>query len=309
VDDISKIIVASRLNDELKSHLRLEGEVIYLDEHEVEDYDYSKVDAFIGFSLPKAASVENLKWIHGLGAGVDGILRNKSIQTNTVVTRTIGRFGRKIAEYILGRMLFLTQRIETYETAQEECRWIRDVQPIALFERKVLIYGTGSIGSSVAEVLSKMGVRVYGIARREKSKEFFIEISDKDEEMLKSQKFDWIINTLPLTDLTENYFDEKRFSLMQGGNFINVGRGQSVQTKALLEALRLGNVGHAFLDVTEEEPLPDTSLLWSNRRIHITPHIAAYTDVGEAAKAINETFDKLKKGQPLPNRISVTNQY
>ena len=56
--------------------------------------------------------------------------------------------------------------------------------------------------------------------------------------------------------------------------FINVGRGPSVKTEDLIDALNNGEVGYAGLDVFEEEPLPKDSPLWEMEDVLITPHIS-----------------------------------
>ena len=57
--------------------------------------------------------------------------------------------------------------------------------------------------------------------------------------------------------------------------FINVARGQVVVESALVDALRNGRLKGAGLDVTEVEPLPESSPLWELPNVLITPHVGA----------------------------------
>ena len=58
--------------------------------------------------------------------------------------------------------------------------------------------------------------------------------------------------------------------------FINVGRGDTVDEPALIEALRNGTIAGAGLDVFSQRPLPADSPLWDMPNVFMTPHIAGY---------------------------------
>ncbi len=60
--------------------------------------------------------------------------------------------------------------------------------------------------------------------------------------------------------------------MKEGAYIYNFGRGNSLIAEDLIPALRDGRLGGAFLDVTEEEPLPADSPLWSEANVVITPH-------------------------------------
>src|SRR5438105_715233 len=59
-----------------------------------------------------------------------------------------------------------------------------------------------------------------------------------------------------------------------GARLYNVGRGTTLDQRALLEALRNGRLGAAYLDVFETEPLPPDDPLWTAPNCFITPHTA-----------------------------------
>ena len=59
-----------------------------------------------------------------------------------------------------------------------------------------------------------------------------------------------------------------------GAFFINCGRGSAVVQEELARALKEGRLGGAALDVTDPEPLPETSPLWDVPNLLITPHIS-----------------------------------
>ena len=59
-----------------------------------------------------------------------------------------------------------------------------------------------------------------------------------------------------------------------GARFYNVGRGSTVDERALLEALRSGRIAEAYLDVFETEPLPADHPFWDLPNCYVTPHTA-----------------------------------
>jgi phosphoglycerate dehydrogenase-like enzyme len=88
-----------------------------------------------------------------------------------------------------------------------------------------------------------------------------------------------IVNATPLTPATRGMFDARFFAAVKpGALFINIGRGESVVTDALVAALKSGRVGGAGLDVTDPEPLPARHPLWAMENVIITPHIATSSD-------------------------------
>jgi phosphoglycerate dehydrogenase-like enzyme len=93
---------------------------------------------------------------------------------------------------------------------------------------------------------------------------------------------DVIVDTLPLTAETAGVFDEKVFAAMKPrALFINVGRGKTVVTSALVKALQERRLGGAGLDVTDPEPLPADHPLWRIPNVVITPHVSTESDIGD----------------------------
>jgi len=93
--------------------------------------------------------------------------------------------------------------------------------------------------------------------------------------------------------------------------FVNVGRGKTVDEKALVRSLREGWIRGAALDVFAEEPLPQDSPLWDLPNVVICPHMG--TDTALYAEHITEVVcDNLKRyarGQPLLNVIDQNEGY
>lgn len=100
------------------------------------------------------------------------------------------------------------------------------------------------------------------------------------------QEADFVCLTLPLTAETEGLIGAQQFALMRPETiFINISRGKVVDEKALIEALRSGQIRAAGLDVFEREPLnPDSPLLQLDNVV-ATPHIGSATHETREAMA------------------------
>ena len=77
--------------------------------------------------------------------------------------------------------------------------------------------------------------------------------------------------TLPLTEQTKHLINDERLGLLKPtAVLVNIARGAIVDTGALLRYI--DNLGGAVLDVFEEEPLTESSLLWDKENVILTPH-------------------------------------
>jgi phosphoglycerate dehydrogenase-like enzyme len=140
----------------------------------------------------------------------------------------------------------------------------------------MLVVGLGGIGTEVARLGNALGMRVSGTRNSSRSGPDFVDyVGLSDELNSLAAKADVIVNALPLTDATSGLLDGEFFAtIKEGAIFINVGRGRTVDTGALLGALESGRVSGAGLDVTDPEPLPANHALWQRENVIITPHVA-----------------------------------
>ncbi|WP_274362395.1 D-2-hydroxyacid dehydrogenase [Paenibacillus thermotolerans] len=305
--EISNIIVTGRLYDELRKHIpeHIPQRFRYKAEGDLTEDDFDWADAFVGFRPSPVFIPHRLKWVHALGAGVDGFLQGNDWGTDVVLTRTDITFGEKIAAYCMSYMLRHSQRHSYYERHSKEKLWSSAVIPESLRNRKAVIFGTGSIGTKVAETAACFGMECRGVSRSGADKAPFREVVTPENSGRLLEEADWVINTLPLTSETIHFFDEKRFGSMRGAGFINVGRGSSVVDDALIAALNSGKVTIAVLDVFPQEPLPPSSPYWEHERVIVTPHISAITEPADAARCLLETLERIERGEAPPNQVSI----
>lgn len=96
-----------------------------------------------------------------------------------------------------------------------------------------------------------------------------------------------------------------------GAYFINVGRGKSVVTKDLIDALNTGHLGGAALDVQDPEPLPHEHPLWSTKNIIITPHISAGSSeqMDRFWLLVRENLRRYVNGERMLNVVDIKHGY
>ena len=144
----------------------------------------------------------------------------------------------------------------------------------------MLIVGLGGIGTEIARRAHALGMRVITTRNSSRKGLDFVDYVGLPHEPHKLVKqADVVVNVTPLTSKTTGIFNRKLFRKTKPDvYFINVGRGKSVATKDLINALNSGQIGGAASDMQNPEPLPPDYLLWSAKNIIITPHISAGSD-------------------------------
>ncbi len=160
----------------------------------------------------------------------------------------------------------------------------------------MLVLGYGSIGRALAARLVPFGARVTGVAQHARQDAVTPESLPR---LLPDA--DVVVDLLPLTPATQQFVDAGFFSQMKAGAiFVNAGRGGTVDTSALLDALRTGRI-RAALDVTDPEPLPADHPLWKEPNVLITPHIAGTVARWErrAYRFAGEQIRRYAAGRPL----------
>jgi len=160
-----------------------------------------------------------------------------------------------IAEHVVAMIQTLNRKTHrSYNRVREGNFSLDGLVGFDLHGKTVGIIGTGRIGKVLAKIMTGFGCHVL-LNDLNKDENFATEMgcryTDQDELF---KKADIISLHIPLTPKTRHFIDNNAFSKMKKGvMFINTGRGALIDTKALINALKSGQVGHAGLDVYEEE--------------------------------------------------------
>jgi phosphoglycerate dehydrogenase-like enzyme len=278
------------------------------------------VDGIIGFCSPNMLQQAgaNLRWIHNYAVGMDRCKGHTEQQREGIVFTNNKRLsGPAIAEHTIAMLLALTHNLPGFHEAQRQSKFSRKpASSITFGELKgktLLVVGLGGIGTEIAWRANGLGMRVIATRRSSREGPDFIDKVGLPEELhTLAGQADIIANTLPLTAETTGIFDKAFFdALKPGAIFLSVGRGKSTVTEDLVAALESGRLFGAGLDVTDPEPLPKDSPLWSMPNVIITPHIsAAGPDSQRRSKLIAvENLRRYVAGEPLLNVVDIQQGY
>lgn len=237
-------------------------------------------DVVISQYLPteKLTAATELAWVQATSAGVDHYDFDRFREMGVTLTTASGIHAQPIAEQILGYMLVFERRLHRGMRQQAENRW-EDFQGGELAGKTLGIIGTGAIGQRAAELANAFDMTVIG-TRNDPSTvpDGVSEIFGPDDVHTVLGRSDYVVLACPLTDETHHLIGIKELSSMKSSAvLINVARGEIVNESHLVTALQNGDVRGAALDVTETEPLPQTSPLWSLSNVLVTPHMAGST--------------------------------
>ncbi|MCP8970377.1 D-2-hydroxyacid dehydrogenase [Ectobacillus ponti] len=220
-----------------------------------------------------------LRWLQSWSAGVNAMPLQEMEQQGILLTSANGVHAYPISETIFALMLALTRNIHTYVRQQLQQTWHHGNLSLEIHGKTIGIIGVGAIGSETARLAKAFGMRTLGIRRSGEAAPYVDEMHTLAQLHTILPRCDYVVVTLPLTDETRQLFRAEQFGLMKpNAFFINIGRGELVAERDLLQALQQGEIAGAGLDVFEQEPLPAESPLWGMDNVIVTPHTAGSTE-------------------------------
>lgn len=279
----------------------------------VESLDEAEV--FVNTSSDPAAVPdlpENIQWVQYCFTGVNHLIEAGIIRSDGVPwCNSAGAFAKPVAESALGLLLSQAHHHKAFALAKswwvakeldESQAWLYDQQG----PTRVLIVGAGGIGKQLIAYLRPFGVHITAVNRSGRAVEgadVTIPIERVDQDWGEA---DFVINILPATAATEHFFDAEIFRAMKDSAvFVNVGRGSTVVTDDLVEALREGSIAGAGLEVVDPEPLPEGHPLYDLPNATMTPHMGASFQVAEhhMGAIFNANAAAWERGEPMPTRV------
>ncbi len=230
-----------------------------------------------------------LQWLQIHSAGADRPIYGELRGRNITITTASGANAEPVAQMAVTGVLALARRLPVLMDAQRRRSWeplLGARAPSDLRGQSALIVGMGPIGQEVARLLKALRMRVIGMRRTPALCENLDEVVAYDALERVLPQTDWLILACPLTDTTRRLIDERRLALLpRGAHLVNVSRGEVVVEADVTAALGSGQLGGAFLDVFEKEPLSPDSALWAMPNVIISPHTAGHTTGHYAAVA------------------------
>lgn len=284
---------------------------------EVKSGDEAAIDYALVWKQKRGslANLPNLKVIFSLGAGVDHVFHDDLVPDLPIVRTISPDLTMRMSEYVVWQVLDHHRLGPKYRAQQLKKIWREDRRQPAANEVTVGIMGLGVLGRDAAEKLKTIGFNVSGWSRRPQNLEGVSTYHGKDglAEFLKV--VDILVCLLPLTPDTKGILSMAVFGRMKEEGplgapiVINAGRGGLQNEADILAALERGLLSAVSLDVFETEPLPETSPLWLNPKVTITPHAAASSSANALTPEIVKMIEDYEHDGTLSNLVDREKQY
>lgn len=289
-------------------------EFIYY-EKRIEDVETLKersrdADILMLANLPLPAEVitgcPSLKMISVAFTGVDHIALDTCREKGIIVSNCAGYSTNSVAELAVGMMISVSRFLLPCDQATREGKTRAGLIGNDLAGKTVGIVGTGAIGMQVARICRAIGCELIAYSRteREEARELGIHYMPLEDLMARA---DIVSVHVPSTSDTRKLINAEMIARMKDSAIlINTARGAIVDSEALAEALREGNIRGAGIDVFEmEPPIPFVHPLLNTPNVILAPHVAFATEEAFEKRAVL-VFDNISSwlsGKPV-NRVS-----
>jgi len=295
--------------------------VVHLQDYSGVTAELLDTDIFVGWSLrpQQLASAPKLKWLHSTAAGVAQLMYPELRVSGIAVTNASGVHTIPIAEHVIGLLLALAHRFPSafrHQAArhwgQQEI-WNEPIRPRELRGATLLVVGLGAIGSEVARLARAMGMRVLAVTRSgHAAPELAVRVAPASALDALLSEADFVVLAAPETMETRHLINAARLAKMKSTAYlVNVARGSLVDEAELVAALRARRIAGAALDVAAEEPLPESSPLWTLENCFITPHLSGASDSlwERQGELLFDNLDRWFSGRELRNRVDPARGY
>lgn len=287
-------------------------------------------------TLPEPERVPRLRWVQLHFAGVEDVV-TQPLARRVPVTNASGVHSTAIAEWTLATILARSRRLPLAFGLQQQSVWPKDrwglFVPAELRGATIGIVGYGAIGREIGRLCAAFGMSVIGLRRgyttpvrsganTDRPRWVAPDLRDLPPAPARIESIDALPDVLPLCDVvvlalpltvvTEHLFNSAMLQHMKPGSLlVNIGRGGVIDEPALVAGLATGRPGAAALDVFAEEPLPDSSPLWSAPNVIITPHVSGFSPRYDerAMTLFADNLARFQKGEPLFNLVDVDAGY
>lgn len=256
----------------------------------------------LGLSAEQMAALPALRLIAVNGVGVDAVDLPEARRRGIKVTTTPDVLSLAVAEMALGLALAAGRRIAEGDRFIRSGAWADNGKlalGMSVLERRAGILGYGRIGRKLADLLRGMGMEVLYTARSEKPGS---PDSYRPDALSLARDCELLFVTAAGGAENRGLVDASVLTALGSeGIVVNVARGPVVESAALADALRSGQIAGAGLDVFDDEPHVPSALLNAPNCV-LAPHIGSATTEARRAMAnlVLDNIDAYFAGIPLP---------
>jgi len=250
----------------------------------------------------------NLKWVQTTSAGVERLM-DPSLRRDYTLTNARNVFGGSMSEFVFGYILLHKKRMLERIQSQQTKKWDRKDAGV-LRGRTIGLLGVGSIGAHLASTAKHFRMKVRGFTRESKDCKDVDEYYHGNDLLRFADGLDYLVVVLPRTGDTDKIVNSEVLNtLPTHALIINVGRGNAVDEPALVEALTEGRIAAAVLDVTAQEPLPETHPFWTTSNLLLTFHTSAMSYPEDMVELFVENYSLYNEGKPLNHQVNFERGY
>ena len=232
------------------------------------------IDDHTHFPTDVVRECKDLKHVVFLGTGPRSYMNPEELAALGVEVHIIKGYGdTAVAEMAFALMWDSARKVAMMDGAIRKGAWPRS-EGMQLTGKTVGLVGFGGIAAEMARLCSGIGMRVLAWNRTPRTHPGveFVEL----ERLLAESAV--VSLHLALNDGTRGFLSRERIAAMRpGAVVVNTARGAVADEAAMVEALREGHLGHAALDVFNEEPLPAGHPLAGLENTTLTSHSAFRT--------------------------------
>jgi D-3-phosphoglycerate dehydrogenase len=216
-----------------------------------------------------------LKVISKWGTGIDSIDSAEAERRGIPVYRTPNAFSEPVADTVLGYILTFARKLPWMDRDIRQGNW--EKPPLVSLRECVLgVVGVGDCGKAVVRRAMAFGMQIVGNDLLKMPEDFLAETGIEMvslEDLLANA--DFVSLNPDLNPTSYHLIGKPQLDMMKPNAYlINASRGPVVDETALVEALQNKHIAGAGLDVFEEEPLPQNSLLRKLDNCLLAPHNA-----------------------------------
>lgn len=243
------------------------------------DAEYLLVSGRLPIDEGVLNAASHLKMIQRTGVGTEMLDIDAIRRFGIPVYVNAGVNARSVAEHTVTLILNCLKNIPRIDREVKQGIWKKQKTGLTcneLYDKTIGLVGMGAIGRQVSSYLKVFGAHVlYTDLFRlndDQEKELSVSYVDSFDQLL--PQVDILSFHCPLTAENKDMLNARTVSLMKTGAIIvNTARGKLIDPDALYEALRVGRIRCAALDVHYEEPIPRGYRLAELDNVILTPHI------------------------------------
>ncbi len=249
------------------------------------------------------AALPHCRLLARVGTGYELLDVEAARRRGVMVTYVPDFCTEELSDHVMAFMLGFTRQFPFILSRAGEHRWLSVDEvpaPRRLRGRTLGILGFGRSGQRTAEKARAFGMEVCAWTRTPRP-EALMRAGARGATFEEALGCDYVSLHLPLTEATRGLIGREALARMRpDAVLINIARGAIVDTDALTEALRVGQLAGAALDVVQPAPLPHDHPLWSLPNVWITSHTGAISveAADDAWASMVEDVIRVRDGRP-----------